>query len=549
MNWKLVLIFLLTVSLLPLNPVFSKSNSQKKLFEIKCVECHSLEKSLNRRKTRKAWGRVVERMRIKRPSLFSEKEGREIASYLFSIKGKKVTASKSEKRRPQVIRKPKVISSEISKKSPSLSPHKFKSVAVEQFVEPGVCAGCHKDIFDQWSGSMHSQSFLDPLWRESTKLFASQAKSDDAKLEVRMCIKCHNPLGFRSGTITTPDKDFDNVPGLVKEGIFCNWCHNISEVKSIGDADYEVSPGNGVDDPSEMLGPFHDSVSSFHPSKYSQLHKMSEFCGLCHNVSHAANLTPIESTYDEWKNSPYHTGKLKTTVFCQDCHMRQTLTVPATGKTARPDNPGFACSSGPKRDHVPTHYIVGGNTIGGEGFGNEVHAKLATARLKNAADIEIVQSGVYRKGSMANFKVKVINSGAGHYLPTGMSELRQMWLDIKVIDKAGRLIFSSGDVDVDGRIDTNAVMFNTVLGDSDGNPVINIALADRVLYDHRIPPKGYVVENYSFFIPGYISDTIQVKALLRYRSCSQEFSDVVMKEKSPAIPIVDMAQAVLDIGT
>ena len=300
--------------------------------------------------------------------------------------------------------------------------------------------------------------------------------------------------------------------------------------------------------PSTMLGPFDDARSGFHPTMSSKLHTRSEFCGLCHNVSHAANVTPIENTFDEWEGSPYNTGDPDTTVYCQDCHMRQTPEIAATGQTERPDNPGFACSTGPKRPHIPTHYIVGGNTMPGEGFSSVKHQKMAIDRLKNAANIEIIIPVAFRKSSIARIKVKVEISGAGHYLPTGMTEIRQMWLDVKVTDNAGRELFRSGEVDINGRVDPDAVMYNTVLGNSKGKAVMNIALADRVLTDYRIPPKGYAIEDYSFFIPGYVHDPLRVEATLRYRSCSQSFANMTLNERAPQIPIVDMAEARVDIS-
>ena len=551
MNRKLLTLLLISIYfsfLTPLSAGTEKTDAGKELFNKKCNKCHPLSKSLKKHKTRESWEHVVERMRIKRPTLFTNSEGTKITEYLFSIRGKKVAASKIKNtRQPQEVKVLELIPSKDYKEFPLDRHNTFKPVTVDQFIEPEVCSGCHEEIFKQWEGSMHSKSFLDPLWRASTKFFAAQTETSDEKLEIYACVKCHTPLGFRSGAITGPDNDFKDVPGILNHGIFCNWCHNISEVRSVGNADYDVTPGNGVDDPSTMLGRYKDSKSSFHPTKYSKLHTQSEFCGLCHNVSHAANLTPIESTYDEWKASPYNTGDPQTTVHCQDCHMRQTLTIPATGKTERPDSPGFACSNGPKRKHVPTHYIVGANTLKGENFGDETHIKLATARLKHAADIEIIESGLYRKSSIARIKVKVTNSGAGHYLPTGMTELRQMWLDIQVIDNTGRAIFSSGKVNDKGDIDHDAVIFNTVLGNKKGDPVINIALADRVLFDHRIPPKGYVIEDYAFFIPGYATEPLHVKAVLRYRSCSQSFANDMLKDEATIIPITDMAETVLNI--
>lgn len=561
MKIKLILFCFFIASIFSAGLSFARSESDpgKGLFEKKCDNCHTLEKSLKKYKTVDSWAKVVERMRKKKPNLISKLESKEIADYLFKIRGVGGGKKTIKKESPKFVYKSGMGTKESAGKFEDVVTLqsgndgkdvnvKFQKLSVDQFISADVCAGCHKDIYNQWQGSMHSKSFLDPLWRAATKAFAEEAKSKGEIMESKACIKCHTPLGFRSGEITSPDNDFDNVPELVKEGIFCNWCHNISEVKGIGNANYDVSPGGGENAPSTMLGPFDDAVSGFHPTKFSKLHTQSEFCGLCHNVSHAANGTPIENTYDEWKNSPYNTGDPETTVYCQDCHMRQTPLVPATGKTERPDNPGFACDDGlTGRPHVPTHYIVGGNTIDGEGFGDEMHIKLARDRLKNAADLEFMESGSYRRSSVANIRIKVINSGAGHYLPTGMTEFRQMWLDVKVIDKAGRLIYSSGSVDDQGLIDPDSVMFNTVLGNSKGEPVMNITLADRVLVDHRIPPKGYVIEKFSFFVPGYVTTPLKVETVLRYRSCSQSFADSLLKDKTIPIPIVDMAKASIEI--
>jgi len=293
-------------------------------------------------------------------------------------------------------------------------------------------------------------------------------------LEMKACVKCHTPLGFRSYLISSPADDYDKLADLPAQGIFCNWCHNINEVKHLGDAGYEVEPGGGEDDPSTMLGPFKDSSSPFHPTKYSELHTKSEFCGLCHNVSHAANRLPIEQTYSEWKNSPYNTGNPETTINCQDCHMRQRPGIPATGKTDRPDNPGKACDDCPDRDHIWTHYFVGANAIVTKLLGSELHAQMAIERLQNAADLELIKNDLYNKNNLATIQVKVINSGAGHYLPTGITEVRQMWLDVSITDAGGKTFLRSGGLDNEGNIDKTAVKYYTQLGNDKGEPVLNV---------------------------------------------------------------------------
>jgi hypothetical protein len=311
-------------------------------------------------------------------------------------------------------------------------------------------------------------------------------------------------------------------------------------VKHIGDARYKVDPGGGEEAPSTMLGPFKDAYSNVHPTKYSALHTRSEFCGLCHNVSHAINRLPLETTYDEWKNSPYNTGDPETTISCQDCHMRQRPGVPSTGKTERPDNPGKASRYGPQRKHVWTHYFVGANAIMTKQFRSDTHAQMALQSLQHTADLKIMKNSTYRKNETSDIKVKVINSGAGHYLPTGITSIRQMWLYVKVSDSNGNVLFQSGELDEKGEIDESAVMYHTVLGNEQGEPVRNIAKAVTVLHDHRVPPKDHIIETVSFRIPPDAVSPLLIKATLKYRSISQPLAQELMGDEAPNIPVINM---------
>ncbi|MCK5286425.1 MAG: cytochrome c554 family protein [Thermodesulfovibrionia bacterium] len=507
----------------------------KILFERMCDKCHSLERALSMSKDLGAWERTTMRMSNHSGGIITDVDALKISEYLASreqVGGQTVSEKEEEK--------------EIKKLS-EMEEHEifdFKKVRVSQFIEPSMCGECHSEIYEQWNGSMHSKAFTDPLWRAATKLFFREAVKSEEILELKACVKCHTPLGFRSYSITSPGDEYDKLAELPAQGIFCNWCHNISEVKHIGDAGYEVEPGGGEDDPSTMLGPRKDADSDFHPTQYSELHTKSEFCGLCHNVSHAANKLPFEQTYDEWKNSPYNTGDPETTVNCQDCHMRQRPGIPSTGKTERPDNPGMACDGGPEREHVWTHYFVGANAIITKLLGSEVHAQMAVERLQNAADLELMKSNAYRKNELSFIKVKVINSGAGHYLPTGLTEVRQMWLDVNITDAQGKTILRSGNLKEDGEIADNTVIYNTHLGNEKGEKVINVAKADRILSDHRIPPKGYAIETYVFYIPADAVSPLTVEVSLKYRSASQVLANTLLGDNAPEIPVIEMVGVV-----
>lgn len=521
-----VLIVLLTASI-----SVASANEGKALFENKCANCHTLERALRKKKSLDGWKRTIKRMVRYAEGLLDEQQINEVAQYLAG--------------RDKPVEPPTDQKSKVSTKVPEEhGMFAFKKVRVSQFIEPPVCAGCHSRIYSQWDKSMHSKAFTDPLWRAATKMFSKNAVKQEEILEMKACIKCHTPLGFRSYSISSPKDDYDKLAALPAQGIFCNWCHNINEVKHIGDAGYEVAPGDGEDDPSTMLGPRKDAYSDYHPTAYSQLHTKSEFCGLCHNVSHAGNKLPLEQTYYEWKNSPYNTGNPATTVNCQDCHMRQRPGIPATGKTERPDNPGQAADEGPERKHIWTHYFVGANTLGPKILENDLHNQMAVERLRNAADLMLIKKGPFRKNELSRISVKVINSGAGHYLPTGITEVRQMWLDVKITDDSGKTILRSGSLDQNGNIDENAVLYGTRLGDEKGMPVVNVALADRILYDHRIPPQGYVIEKYAFQIPPDAVSPLTIKATLKYRSVSQSLAETLLGRTAPEIPVVDMASLV-----
>jgi len=220
--------------------------------------------------------------------------------------------------------------------------------------------------------------------------------------------------------------------------------------------------------------------------------------------------------------------------------MRQRPGIPATGKTIRPDNPGKAADIGPDRNHIWTHYFVGANTLVTKLLKSDLHAQMAIERLQNAADLELIKSDSYKRNKLSHISVKVINSGAGHYLPTGLTEVRQMWLDVRISDHKGKTILRSGSLDKNGNIDKNAVLYYTQLGNAKGEPVINVALADRILYDHRVPPKGYLIEKYAFQIPTDAVFPLTVKATLKYRSASQSLADKILGDAAPKIPVVDM---------
>jgi len=313
------------------------------------------------------------------------------------------------------------------------------AIESSDFDDPAVCKGCHGEIYNQWDGSMHSIAYTDPVYLAGEEM----ASNETDGLTDTYCARCHTPIGVLSGEV--PPIGHENISEVSKKGIQCDFCHNVNKSTGIGNGAFMVAL-DGF-----KRGPYEDSKSPSHGSMLSELHTKSEFCGMCHDVNHPVTGIPIEMTYTEWKEGPYN-----STTQCQDCHM-------TPGITHFEANPGKASGIGPARDHVYTHYFVGGNAAVTGVIGSEVHQQMAEERLKSAATLVLEAE---KKVTEAEITVKVTNVGAGHKLPTGLTEAREAWIEIKAKDAAGKEIYHVGGLDSDGEVDPDAVMYHAVLGDA-----------------------------------------------------------------------------------
>lgn len=352
-------------------------------------------------------------------------------------------------------------------------------VKSSDFGDPDLCGTCHVEIFRQWSASMH-RTYTNPAF-----VWANGQAAKDTKGETKdFCIECHTPIGAvtgENGLISA-----NGLSALAKKGVSCDFCHTIDRVNPDwpGNASFHVSPGR------VKRGPYKDSVAPKHKTAYSKLHTEAEFCGMCHNLSHPTSGIPLENTYTEWKNSSY----AKKGVVCQDCHM--------------PPKPGRAATRGPKRDKVFAHTFVGANYRFAE-------KNLAVANLQKSAKLALSMSGTQiTPGNQLSVSVKVTNVGAGHYLPTGLTELREMWLEVRAHDSEGNKLFAE-------RHD-----FGTVLENAQGvhDRTVPIWAGVKIYSDRRVPPNGSLTEDFAFPAKTSATGFITVDATLWYRSLPPSFT-------------------------
>lgn len=408
---------------------------------------------------------------------------------------------------------------------------------IDQFIAADTCGDCHSDIYAQWENSLHHLSHKDSIYKKASDFFRKGLVDRDEIKEAETCVKCHTPVGFVTGYPTKSSDDREKIPELARMGIQCDYCHSAFTAHKIYNNDLKLEPGNGEDDPGVKRGPFDDSESDYHEVAYSEFHTNSEICGTCHNVKHVVFGTDLETTYTEWKNSPYHSDNPDKRITCQGCHMYQRPDVPATGSTERPPNPGYASDDGPEREHIFTHYFVGANTYLPKVNGDLEKSRMAVSRLQHSAALAIDKKHL----DQDKLVVEVKNIGAGHYLPTGLTDVRQMWLEIKVKDKYGKLVFTSGVRDKNQYLPKDTIIYNTVFGDGNGNPVHNIAKAREILKDKRVPPQQSLFE--TLVLPHKGLKGGHIKVTLFYRSASQKLLDEITGKGKHKLPVVKMAEA------
>lgn len=394
----------------------------------------------------------------------------------------------------------------------------------DEYQEPGFCKTCHRTQYDQWKGTMHAYSSSDPFY-EGTFLLASKETNG---LTDHFCSRCHTPIGELAGEV--PPADHSRLSEIAKRGVQCDFCHTLQGHEGIGNAQYIVRPGE------IKLGPFGDGEPIVHKATRSEFHTRPEFCGTCHNVNHPLNGLPLEKTYTEWRESPYNTGDPASEVTCQDCHM-----TPGPGVTK--PNPGKASQIGDDRPHVWSHDMVGGGGVAA--LVDEVEImRAAEAMLKAAAVVSLKVPESVRGGDQTQVQVGVTNVGAGHDIPTGVTELREMWLELTVSQPDGNVLFTSGYLDEMGEIMDGAVRYGVVVADAEGNPTPKFWLAASQISDHRIPPKRTVVETFVVPIPKTATGPLEVRARLLYRGASPSVLRLGLgADSKQTLPVVEMASA------
>jgi hypothetical protein len=145
-------------------------------------------------------------------------------------------------------------------------------------------------------------------------------------------------------------------------------------------------------------------------------------------------------------------------------------------------------------------------------------------------------------GTKLPLEVSVHNVAAGHNLPTGITELRQMWVELQIVDQSGKIFFRSGALNEKGDLARDAIWFGAIAVDKSGKETIKPWEMVKLKRKHTVPPKGTLRTLIEPKLPAGLSGTITIKARLLYRSAPPSIVALVMQEKAFPPKIVEMAK-------
>ncbi len=426
----------------------------------------------------------------------------------------------------------------------------------EDWTNSTKCKSCHSDIFDQWADSNHRHLTESNPYYMVLENLAAADKGEEFR---QWCIGCHNPsaLSTMQGRSThgmiandMPDMIFEKgskqlvddfaIHGNSKleQGVSCVTCHRITKTTSMGNSSYTLAIKSREKYVYEehsfglraWLGEkFINANPVKHKESYSnEIYKSSAYCASCHDEFLPESKKEIVSTFKEWEKSSFNNPDDKTKhKSCIDCHMTNLVDGEYTPLE------GQSTDGGEVKKDIKVHYFAGGNHFL-SGLKNPINEDQSLQLLRRSAELDVALNA-------SALEVGVKNVGAGHHLPTGTSDFRELWLEITLKDADGRVILERGKLKADGNLGEDARPYMKVFGDESGAPVgLFFWRYKKLLSDTRIAAGERRIETYKIANFERLKKPLSVDVKLNFRIYPQWVTDVVQNAypQLPSPPVV-----------
>ncbi len=422
-------------------------------------------------------------------------------------------------------------------------------------------AGCHTGIYQEWRASAHRWASEDKFFQAIQGAMIKEAGAP----ATRYCAGCHDPVSLLSAYKNASTSI--EAPGF-KEGDSCIACHSMRRVDVQGNGNYVWGPPRpylfeyaGAGRASSITHFLIRAYPRQHDEDYDlALDKNPASCASCHKqfidkqINHIG-WVQLQNQYDDWKHGKWNTDPNPAhRLRCQQCHMYYQQAPSAAladpydlkaGLGLKHRNHWFAAANQvmPETIHSPdaagqTERVI--KWLKGEKYIPEI----ANIWPKGPViPIKIAAPASARPGSPVEFRVVLSNNKAGHSFPTGPLDLIRAWVEVKVSDSSGRVIFHSGELTAQGHTEPGTFVLKAVGVNPQGQEIIRHDLWHYVgaKWKRAIFPGYSDMYEYKFNLPRNARTPLTITAWLRYRKANQYFMDFSFPGQHLSTPITDLS--------
>ena len=428
-------------------------------------------------------------------------------------------------------------------------------------------SGCHTEIYKEWEADSHRWSSEDVAFQgvQGALIHAEGAPA------ARYCAGCHDPVSLLSGYKNASTSI--EAPGF-KEGASCVVCHAMRRVDVQGNGNYVWGPPKpylfeyaGVGRAASITHFLIRAYPRQHNEDYDlALSKNPASCGACHKqfidkrINHVG-WVQLQNQYDDWKHGKWNSDpNTAHRLRCQQCHMYYQ----DAPSVALADPYDLKAGLGLKHRN---HWFAAGN----QWMPDVIHSPDAAGQIQRVNDwlqgkkyipeiakvwpkgpvlpIKIVPPQTLRPGQKAEFRTVVSNNKAGHSFPTGPLDLIRAWVEVRVSDSTGRVVFHSGELMPDDHLEPGTFVLKAEGVNAEGQEIVRHDLWHYVgaKWKRAIFPGYSDMYEYKFKVPRNVKGPLTITARLRYRKANQYFMDFAFPGKHLQSPITDLSSDRVDV--
>ncbi|MDB4939177.1 MAG: Serine/threonine-protein kinase PknA, partial [Labilithrix sp.] len=316
-----------------------------------------------------------------------------------------------------------------------------------------------------------------------------------AAMEGISCAVCHQTIGPVHAPFAARANEYQGNAtwtSFATGAVFRMRPEDGAGVSGIGNSGYLLDPSSFVTRTLGPGGPGDPIVHRPAPSDAKAYLGSSEFCGACHDVrlfgtdslgvrekgEHFKRLRNAYSEWRTWSDTEKAAGRRAAT--CQDCHMSlyPGVCVAGSSSTSTSTSGGDGCptgfhfearapgekargmiaSSSSEPRPITSHYFTSvdlplstefddkwASDTSLDASGTPIGLELRRRQLLTHT-FAFALGRTTRIGGQLEIPVEVRNTGAGHRVPAGFSQEREIWVELTVKDARGAVVYEVGRI-------------------------------------------------------------------------------------------------------